>query len=105
MFNYQQITNTEKQKSGNELKPLCISRRCPSCREWRRVDQTLSAGTAEHPAGIHQQIYEPQLQSAGLPPSTPVEGRTGGLQPGAARATGQPRAAAGRLQEHTEIWS
>lgn len=79
------------------MKVLGTSLRSPSCREWRGVNQTLPAGAAEHPAGVHQQVYEPQLQSAGLPPSAPVEGRTGGLQPGAARATGQPRAAAGGL--------
>lgn len=89
----------------NELKVLCTSLRSPSCRERRGTDQTLPEGATEHPTGVHQQVYEPQLQSAGLPPSTPVKGRTGGLQPGASRATGQPRAAAGRLQEHTEIWS
>lgn len=84
---------------------LCTSRRSPSGRERRGADQTLPAGTAEHPAGVRQQIDEPQHQSAGLPPSAPAEGRTGGLQPGAAGASGQPGAAAGRLQEHAEIWS
>lgn len=95
----------QKHKLEINWKFICTSCRSPSGRERRGADQTLPAGTAEHPAGVRQQVDEPQLQSAGLPPSAPAEGRTGGLQPGAAGASGQPGAAAGRLQEYAEIWS